>query len=93
MNNAPFPDLRGEHRTEPVPPEANRPVANVDAALEQQALDLTERQRIADIHHHREADNFGRAVEIAEGIFHPLRLRNSPYRLKPLYFDNAILTN
>ncbi len=46
MNNAPFPDLRSEHRTEPVPPEANRPVANVDAALEQQILDLTERQRI-----------------------------------------------
>jgi hypothetical protein len=89
MNNAPFPDLRGEHRTEPVPPEANRPVANVDAALEQQVLDLTERQRIADIHHHREADNFGRAVEIGEGIFHPLRLGSITRRLKPLYSDNA----
>ena len=59
MKNAPLPDLRGEHRTEPVPPEPHRLVTDVDAALEQQILDLPQRQRIADVHHHREADYLG----------------------------------
>jgi hypothetical protein len=43
MNNAPFPDLRGEHRTEPIPPETHRLVADIDTALEQQILDLAQR--------------------------------------------------
>ena len=49
MNNAPFSDLRGEHRAEPVPPKTHRLLADIDTALEQQVFDLTERQRIADI--------------------------------------------
>ena len=89
MMNAPLPDLSGEHRSEPVPPEPHRLVADIDTTLEQQVLDLAQRQRIADVQHHCEADNFWRAVEIAEGIFHPLRLGNSPYWLKPIYSDNA----
>ena len=87
--NAPFPDLRGEHRAEPVPPEPYRLVADIDTALEQQVLDLAQRQRVPDIHHHREANDFGRTIEIAEGIFHPLRLGSITRRLKPLYSDNA----
>jgi hypothetical protein len=31
--NAPFLDLRGEHRSEPAPPEPNRLVADIDTAL------------------------------------------------------------
>ena len=89
MNNAPFPDLCGEHRAEPVPPEPYRLVADIDTALEQQVLDLAQRQRVPDIHHHREANDFGRTIEIAEGIFHPLRLGSITRRLKPLYSDNA----
>ena len=58
----------------PVPPEPYRLVADIDTALEQQVLDLAQRQRVPDIHHHREANDFGRTIEIAEGIFHPLRL-------------------
>ena len=42
--NPALPDLRGEHRAEPVPPETYRLVADVDAALEQQVLDLAQRQ-------------------------------------------------
>jgi hypothetical protein len=38
--DSPFPDLGGKHWTEPVPPEPHRLVADVDAALEQQILDL-----------------------------------------------------
>ena len=52
-------------------------------------LDLSQRQRKADIHHHHEADHLGRAVEIAEGIAHRRRLRILARRLKPIYSDNA----
>ena len=57
--NAPFPDLRGAHRAEPVSPEPHRLVADIDTALEQQVLDLAQRQRVPDIHHHREANDLG----------------------------------
>ena len=43
----------------PVPPEPDRLVANIDTALEQQIFDLSQRKRIPDVHHHREADDFG----------------------------------
>jgi hypothetical protein len=59
-------------------------MADVDVALEQQIFDLPQRQRIADVHHHREADYFGRAVETAEGIFHRTSLRIAAARLKPI---------
>ncbi|MDH3911537.1 MAG: hypothetical protein OEU09_09580, partial [Rhodospirillales bacterium] len=36
--DAPLSDLRGEYRTEPVPPEPNRFVADIDASLEQQVF-------------------------------------------------------
>ena len=58
-NDSPFPDLRSEHRSEPVPPEPNGFVADTDAAFEQKIPDLTERKRIPDVHHHREADDLG----------------------------------
>ncbi len=43
MMNAPLPDLRGEHRTEPVPPETHCFVADIDAAFEQQIFDMPQR--------------------------------------------------
>jgi hypothetical protein len=89
MVNAPLADLRGEHRTEPVPPEPHRFVADVDPPLEQQIFDLPQRQRIPDVHHHREADDLGGAVEVAKGIAHRRRLRNARARLKPICSDNA----
>ena len=90
--NAPFPDLRGEHRAEPVPPEPHRLVADIDTALEQQVLDLAQRQRVPDIHHHRQADDLGRTIEIAEGFFQPLRLGTKPAPLKPICSDTAFQT-
>ncbi len=89
MNNAPFPDLRGEHRAEPVPPKTHRFVTDVDTAFGQKIFDPTQRQRIPDVHHHRQTDDFGGAVEITEGVFHPGRLRTALPELKPLYSDNA----
>ncbi len=35
------------------------------------------------------ADDLGRTVETADGIFHLPRLQNSPSRLKPFYADSA----
>jgi len=58
MNNAPFPDLRCEHLAKTVSPETQHLAADIDAALEQQVLDMAQRQRAPDIHHRREADNF-----------------------------------
>ena len=91
MMNAPLPDLVSKHWTESVPPEAYRLVADVYTPLEQQIFDLPQRQRIADVHHHREADHLGRTVEITEGIFHPQRLRAKPAGLNPICSDTAPL--
>jgi len=55
--NSPLPDLGGEQRTEPDLPEPHRLMTNVDATLGQQVLDLVQRKRISDVHHHRQADN------------------------------------
>jgi hypothetical protein len=40
MMNPPLPDLRCEYRTEPVPPETDCHVADIDATLIQQIFDL-----------------------------------------------------
>ena len=87
--NPSFPDFRRKHRAESVSPEPHRLVADVDAAFKQKILDLTKRQRITDVHHHREADDLGRAVEISEGFFHPPRIKNGLVCLKPFCSDNA----
>ena len=89
MMNALFPDLRGEHRTEPVPPETYCLMADIDATLKQQILNLSQRKRIPDVHHHREANYLRRTVEITEGILHRCKLRNAAPRLKPILSDTA----
>ena len=91
MLNPAFPDLRSKHRPKPVPPEPHRLVADIDATFEQHVLNLAQRQRVADVHHHREADDLGRRVEIAERISHPTTLRNEPTRLKPTWSDSAAI--
>ena len=50
-----------------MPPEPHGLVADLDAALVQQVLDITEREREADVHHHRQADNLGARLEPLEG--------------------------
>ncbi len=57
--NPPLSNLSGEQRAEPVPPEAHRLMADVDAAFEQQILDLPQRKRLSNVHHYREADHLG----------------------------------
>ena len=87
--NSSYARLRGKHLAEPVPPEPYRLVADIDTALEQQVLDLAQRQRVPDIHHHRQADDLGRTIEIAEWISHPTTLRTDPAPLKPICSDTA----
>ena len=54
-----LPDLRGEHRTEPIPPEPHRLMADIDPSFMKQILNVPQRRRKSDIHHHREADHLG----------------------------------
>ena len=88
-DRAAFPYLRGEHRTEPVPSEPHRLMADIDATLAKSSLDLAQRQRIPDVHHHREANNLGRRVEITEWISHPTGLKNGFVCLKVFCSDIA----
>ncbi|MDH3918748.1 MAG: hypothetical protein OEU25_11280 [Rhodospirillales bacterium] len=76
--------------SEPVPPEPNGFVADIDTALEQQIFNLPQCQPVADVHHHREADHLGRAVETTDGMLHHQTLRDVPIRLKPIYSDSAL---
>jgi hypothetical protein len=89
MNPA-FSDLSSEHRAQPVPPEPYGFLADIDATFEWKIFDLTERQRIADVHHHSQADDLGRAVEISEGISHPTKLRTTASNLQVSLVDNAL---
>ncbi len=90
MMNPSLPDLSSEHRTEPIPPEPNRLVADIDTTLKQKILDLPQRERIADVHHHREANDLGRRGEISEGIAHHRMLSIATARLKPIWSDKAV---
>jgi len=65
-------------------------MADIDTSFMKPVLNLPQRRRKSDIHHHREADNLRRAIEITEGMAHRRRLRNLARRLKPVYSDNAV---
>ncbi len=80
------PDLRRENRPEAVSPEPHRLMRDVNAALVQQVLDVQERERIADNHHHRQADDLGAGLEVAEnaGAARPVRLAALPVSGKPI---------
>ena len=52
-------DLSRERWAKPVHPFAHRLVANVDASLIGEILDVSQRQRIADVEHHHELDDLG----------------------------------
>ena len=66
-------------------------MADIDAALDQQIFDLSQRQRVADIHHHREPDDLWRTVEIAEGVLHLVKLWMPHLHINPFLSDNTVL--
>src|SRR5271169_5020075 len=70
----PLSDLGGEHRAKPVPPKSDSLMADVDPPLGQQILDVAQRQRVPDVHHHDQTDHFWRTVEIFERVAHSLKL-------------------
>jgi hypothetical protein len=82
----------GEHWAKSIPPIPHRFVADVDAALVQQVLDIAERKGKANLHHDRQADDLRVAVKALERVCfrHEQRLRNHPARLKQICSDNAI---
>jgi hypothetical protein len=60
-------DLGGEHRAEPVPPEPNGFMADLDAALMQHILHVSKRKRVTDLKHYRLADDLGAGFEVGHG--------------------------
>ena len=75
MINTAFPDLRGKKRAETVLPVPHGLMAEVDAALKQEILEVSQRQKVTDIKHHSVADYLGRTVEITEGVVYHWKLR------------------
>jgi hypothetical protein len=73
----------GKHRAKSIPPVPHRFVADVDAALMQQILDIAERKGKASVHHNRLANDLRTAVKILEGVRfdHAETLRDHPARL------------
>jgi len=84
-------NLRRKHRPKSVPPEANSLVANIDTALVQQVFQISKRKWITHIHHHRQADDFGRRLEILEWVafYHPATLICRSARLNQFSSDSA----
>jgi hypothetical protein len=64
-----------------------------DTAFVEQILDLPQGQREADIHHHGQADDLGRSLEIADEVrdANRERLRSGRCLLKPISSDTAFL--
>ena len=65
-------------------------MADINAPFEQDILELTQRKRMPNGHHHREADYLGRTIEAAERISHPRRIWIATHRLKSDCSDNAL---
>jgi hypothetical protein len=86
-----FPNLGGEHRTEPVLPKPHSLLADLDTALVQQVLDIPERERKANLHHHRQVDDFVARLEPLEGtgLSHATTLASPLPSLKPSSSDNT----
>jgi hypothetical protein len=58
----------------PVPPEPDGLVAVVDAAFEQQVLDVPQRERVPNVHHDHQSDDLGRGIEPAKRVLRRLGL-------------------
>ena len=66
-------DFRSEQRTKPAPSIPLRFVADLDAALVQQVICVALRQRVSNIHHDRQANDFGRREVSERGAFVNMR--------------------
>jgi len=70
-------------------------MADFDPAFVQQILHISKRKWITHIHHNRQADDFGRRLEILEWVSfcHPATLGVRPPRLKTLSSDSAFVAD
>ena len=86
-----FTDLSGKYWTKSIPPEADRFMADIDAALVEKVLNISKRKWIPNIHHYRQADDLGARFEIAKWrVFcHPVRLRDRAAHLNLICSDSA----
>ena len=77
-------NLGGKDRTEPVPPEPDRFMADIDPAFVEKILDIPQREWEPNVHHHRQADDLGARFKLLEGgtPTHPRTLRKHPVRFK-----------
>ena len=66
-------------------------LANIDTALMQPVFDIAQCKLEPDIHHHLQAQDLVRNLEIAKraAFCHPMKLRNHPIRLRPISSDSA----
>jgi hypothetical protein len=62
-------------------------VADVDAAFVQKVLNIPQRERKTHIHHHGQADDFGRRLKVLEWIafYHSVKLDHRPARLNKAF--------
>jgi len=69
-------------------------MADIDAALVQQVLDVAQRQRETHVHHDRQADDLGAGSEIAKrgGLAHPAKLWRSLLECKLHRLDTSLET-
>ena len=69
-------DFTRKRGAKSIPPIANSFMANVDAAFMKQIFNVAKRKWKSDVHHHGQADDLGRCLEIAEWIMilHPKTL-------------------
>lgn len=66
-------------------------MTDIDTVLMEQIFHVTERKWKANIHHHSEAYNLRRSLEITEWILHLSTLRNAQCWFKPFFSDNATM--
>jgi hypothetical protein len=81
----------GKQRAKSVPPKSNRLMADVDATLVQQIFHISKRKWKTHIHHHRQADDFRRRLEVLEWVAfcYPETLIAHPARLNRFCSDSA----
>jgi hypothetical protein len=85
-------DPSGKLQAKSVPPKSNFLVADLDATLVQNILDIPKRKRKTNIHHDGQTDDLGARLKVAkEAAFcHPTKLQNRPALLNQFSSDSAL---
>jgi hypothetical protein len=79
---------------EPIHPETDTFVTDIDPAFVEKVLDVAQRQRESDIHHHAKLDDLRRGFKVAKRVRgHFPRLNAKTARLKPGSADNTSRLN